>query len=84
MHYVIHYCALLFASFSCYACVQVQLAAKTSFFSLFCLGLSRSKDLSYFLKMNIVELTIRLSFKGILVSHSSEVWYVDALNDSRK
>jgi len=32
-------------SFSYYACVQVQLAANTSIFSLFCLGLSRSKGL---------------------------------------
>lgn len=34
-------------NFSYYACVQMQFAAKTSIFSLFCQGLSRSKDLLF-------------------------------------
>ena len=34
-------------SFSYYACVQVQLAAKTSILSLFCRGLSRLKGMLF-------------------------------------
>ena len=62
-------------SFRYYACVQVQLAAKTSIFLVIFPGAQRGSaaQKAYFLKTNIVELKIGLNFKGISVSYLPEV-----------
>ena len=68
LHHALEFNQLHVCSFSYYACVQVQLAAKTTKF----LGGSVVQK-TYFLKIYIMELKIALNFKAISLSHQSEI-----------